>query len=140
MSARVALVIVTALLVGCAGSETGRQADAEATTQTSAQKHRDVYVARASLPAQESMSARFEGRLLVEKGCLVLKSDATTYLPVFSAGSDIQVGDDSVTISGQPTKLGQIRFFGGGEAGKGFEKSLIDPIPSACRFKLLRLF
>jgi hypothetical protein len=85
------------------------------------------------------MLATFGGRFEVMSNCLVLRSETTTYVPVFSPSADTYVTDSSAVIAGKAVALGTDVQAAGGEMGVDDDAVLDRPRPAQCRHRLLRV-
>ncbi len=98
-----------------------------------------VYIALAPQRDSASMLATSGGRLEVVDDCLVLRSEFTTYLPVFTPSADTFVTDSSVVIAGKAVPLGSEIRTAGGELAVDADSLLERPRPGRCRHRLLRV-
>jgi hypothetical protein len=130
---------------GCTAPESQRQEEAsagngQAPAGTERERRRgDVYLAFAPQPEGPSPAALFGGRLEVADGCLVLRSQLATHIPVFSPSPGTYVTPSAAVIGGRAIPLGSAIQIAGGELGACAEALLAAKPPPQCRHRLLRV-
>jgi len=77
------------------------------------------------------MAAIFGGYFIIEGACLVFRTEAETYLPVFNEQASVELRGDVLKIGERSVKLGTNVEIGGGERSAA-ANDLVTPAPKGC--------